>query len=176
MLARAAFAVDHKWSDLIRLAQQRRVSCKCCKYASMQVCKVKCSPPSLSPSPSWDLIIHTAGDCHLTRSTSPSPSFRESHGLCCGAMPGTSLTQGCPRSPSAAPPRPAPSLSEIPWPLIGWRSYSRGDDAVVRVDEGASASIYSTPPLPLQRGRPTLHTKATPHSRPSSAITRGTPS
>lgn len=135
------------------------VSCNCCKRCGCasagKARQVKCSP---SPSPPRDLIIHTAGDRHLTHSQRiPVASFRESHGRPAqsGAMPRTSLLLG----PASKPLHRAHQLAGKP---------ARGGDA------RASASIYSTRLLPSQHvwcPGSTLHTNTSPHSRPSSATT-----
>lgn len=127
----------------------------CCKCGQ----NVKCSPsPSPSPSPSWGLTVHQAGHRHLTRTAPPGASFRESRGLRVALTSGATMPGTAPRSglsttlkepqrcaaATGSQPQRAPCLP------IGWLSYSRGGHAVVCVDEGASASMYSTPPLPLQ--------------------------
>jgi hypothetical protein len=147
------------------LAQANQVWRKGCKRCE----SCKCPAPAPAPEPAAAVMGFDYSHGRPPPSDPqyiPVVSFRESRPARCGAMPGASPH---PRSPSAAPPRPAPSLSETRCTPIGCPPCARAGDAVVRVDEGPQ-------PACTRHHRPTLHTKATPHTRPWTATTRGTPS
>lgn len=160
MLARAAFAMDHHWSDGHTCSTFRRLDAAQMLAVTVAVVGFDYSHGRAPPSDPQCI---------------PVVSFKESHGLRVAVLCPERHLRSVQGAPALRRRDRLPASARSPhadWPAL---LFLRRQRRRAR-RRGASASIYSTPPLPLQRGRPTTHTKATPHSRPSSATTRGTPS